>query len=192
MISHLSGSVLHLGDKFALIDVAGIGYKVFVMPDTLVDLRKQKNKPVSLWTYLAVRENALDLYGFPEKEALDFFELLITVSGIGPKTALGVLSVTSIANLRQAIGTGDSAILTKISGIGRKLAEKIVRELAEKIEFLASEHDSDTMRDESDALLALESLGYRESDARNALKKIPKEITGTGERVKQALKALGR
>ena len=124
---------------------------------------------------------------------ISFFELLISnVSGIGPKTALGILSVTTIKNLRQAIGTGETAHLTKISGIGKKIADKIVLELRDKIDFLESEKDSGDMRDESDAIEGLKSLGYAEREAREVLKKLPKEISRPSERIKQALKILGR
>lgn len=193
MISHLEGKILHTDERFVILETGGVGYKVFVAPETLRKLKSKTGISDGLWTYLAVRENALDLYGFLEKEELDFFELLIShVSGIGPKTALGILSVTTIKNLRQAIGTGDTAHLTKISGIGKKMAEKIVMELRDKIDFLDSEKDPGEMRDESDAIEALKSLGYSHQEARDALKAIPKEATGTSERVKQALKMLGK
>ncbi len=192
MISHLEGGIIHVSEKFVILQTSGVGYKVFVTSETLQTLKKQTDQVASLWTYLAVRENALDLYGFAKKEELDFFELLITVSGIGPKTALGILNVTSVKNLRQAIGTGETAHLTKISGIGKKIAEKIVLELRDKIDFLESEKDSGDMRDESDALEGLKALGYAEREAREALKKLAKDISKPSDRIKQALKLLGK
>lgn len=193
MISHLEGKILRVDERFIILETGGVGYKVFVAPETLQTIKNKTEVSVGLWTYLAVRENALDLYGFLEKEELDFFELLIShVSGVGPKTALGILTVTTIKNLRQAIGTDDTARLSKISGIGKKIAEKIVLELRDKIDFLENEKDTGEMRDESDALEALKSLGYSHQEAREALKAIPKEIVGTSGRVKHALKMLGR
>ncbi|MDO8482503.1 MAG: Holliday junction branch migration protein RuvA [bacterium] len=193
MISHLEGKVLHIEERFIVLQANGVGYKVFTTSETLQTLKNKPNEPASLWTYLAVRENALDLYGFLEKEELDFFELLIShVSGIGPKTALGILNVTTIKNLRQAIGTGETSHLTKISGIGKKIAEKIVLELRDKIDFLDSEKDTGDMRDESDAIEGLKALGYAEREAREALKKLPKEISRPSDRIKQALKLLGK
>ena len=192
MISYLEGKIIHTGDRFVVLQTGGVGYKVFAPSESLQILKKKTGETAGVWTYLAVRENALDLYGFIQKEELDFFELLITVSGIGPKTALGILSVTTIKNLRQAIGTGETAHLTKISGIGKKIADKIVLELRDKIDFLESEKDTGDMRDESDALEGLKSLGYAEREAREALKKLPKEISRPSERIKQALKLLGK
>lgn len=192
MISHLEGKILHTDERFVVIQTGGVGYKVFVPSETMNVLRNEKSGTVKVWTYLAVRENALDLYGFSEKEELDFFELLNTVSGIGPKTALGILSVTTIKNLRQAIGSGETSHLTKVSGIGKKNAEKIVLELRDKIDFLESEKDSGGMREESDAMEGLVALGYAEREAREVLKKLPKEITRPGERIKEALKILGK
>lgn len=190
MISHLKGKVIHLGERFAVLECNGVGYKVFASPDVLRALQKNSGE-TSLWTHLAVRENALDLYGFVEKEELEFFELLISVSGIGPKTALGILSVTTIDNLRRAIASGETALLTKISGIGRKIADKIVLELRDRIDFLESERDSASVRGETDALEALKALGYSEREARETLKKVPRDIAGASDRIKQALKLLG-
>lgn len=193
MISYLEGKILHASERFIILETGGVGYKIFVTPETLQTFKSKTGTSAGLWTYLAVRENALDLYGFSKKDELDFFELLIAhVSGVGPKTALGILSVTTIKNLRQAIGTGDTAHLTKISGIGKKVAEKIVLELRDKIDFLDSEKDTGEMRDESDAIEGLKALGYAEREAREALKKLPKEISKPGERIKQALKLLGK
>jgi Holliday junction DNA helicase RuvA len=190
MISHLTGKIIHKDERFLVVDVSGVGYKIFTSTETIN--KSEISQENSFWTYLAVRENALDLYGFAEKEELDFFELLITISGIGPKTAIGILSVTTVKNLRQAIATGETSHLTKISGIGKKVAEKIVLELKDKIDFLESEKDDAGMREESDALEGLKALGYSEREAREALKKLPKEVVKPGDKIKHALKILGK
>ena len=187
MISSLSGAVRHKDLNHLVVDVSGVGYRVAVTTDVAVEATI--SQPIFLWTYLAVRENALDLYGFPEKEALEAFELLITVSGIGPKTALGILNVASPATLRQAVGSEDSSYLTRVSGIGKKNAEKIVLELKDKMKFTESDRSA-AASVEGDALEALVSLGYSERDARDALKKVSKEIKDAGARVKAALKLL--
>jgi len=189
MISALSGTVRHKDLHNLVVDVNGVGYKVSVTTD--VALEANPSSPIFLWTHLAVRETALDLYGFLDKETLEIFELLITISGIGPKTALGILNVASPAMLRQAVGSGDTSYLTRVSGIGKKNAEKIVLELKDKLKVTDSDVAIDT-RTEGDALEALISLGYSERDAREALKQVPKEITGAGERVKASLKVLSK
>ncbi|MES3004985.1 MAG: Holliday junction branch migration protein RuvA [Patescibacteria group bacterium] len=182
MIGYLKGTILHTDDRFIILDVSGVGYKVFTNT-AFVNTAKE----VSFWTYLAVRETALDLYGFQTKEEMDFFELLITVSGIGPKSALSIMGLATLKNLRQAIKTGDVGHLVKVSGVGKKNAEKIVVELKDKIgdiEFGVGEGVSDM-----DALEALKSLGYNEKDAREVLKKVS-DVSDTGEKVRKALKLL--
>ncbi|MES2213851.1 MAG: Holliday junction branch migration protein RuvA [Patescibacteria group bacterium] len=189
MIGTLRGTIQNKDLHALIVDVGGVGYKVSVTTDTSLDALP--GEPVFLWTYLAVRENALDLYGFADKENLDLFELLICISGIGPKTALGILNVATPAMLRQAVAEDDTSYLTRVSGIGKKNAEKIVLELRDKLITTAADSGLN-LKAEGDALEALVSLGYPERDARDALKKVSKEITNTSERVKQALKLLSQ
>jgi holliday junction DNA helicase RuvA len=187
MIGTLSGTVRHKDLNALVVDVSGVGYKVLVTTETALEITP--SSPIFLWTHLVVRETSLELFGFLDKETLDVFELLITISGIGPKSALGILNVASPATLRQAVASEDTSYLTRVSGIGKKSAEKIVLELKDKMKVTAEDRGTD-MRSEGDALEALVSLGYSERDAREALKKIPKEVTGPSERVKAALKLL--
>lgn len=189
MISALSGTVRHKDLNALVVDVSGIGYKVLVPTETALEVTL--SQPIFLWTHLVVRETSLELFGFLDKETLNIFELLITISGIGPKTALGILNVATPATLRQAVATGDTSYLTRVSGIGKKNAEKIVLELKDKLKVSQEDTPLDT-RIEGDALEALVSLGYSERDAREALKKVPKETTGASERVKAALKLLSQ
>lgn len=170
-------------------DVSGVGYKVLVTTETALEVTP--SSPIFLWTHLVVRETSLELFGFLDKETLDTFELLITISGIGPKSALSILNVASPSMLRQAVASGDITYLTRVSGIGKKNAEKIVLELKDKLKT-TSEDRSVNMRSEGDALEALVSLGYSERDAREALKRVPKEMEGASERVKAALKLLSQ
>ena len=187
MIGKLRGTVDSIGERYLILDVSGIGYKVAATPDSI--RRARKEGLVSLFTHLAVRENALDLYGFFERSELELFEMLIDVSGIGPKTALQVLSLATVGTLRTAISSEDISYLTKVSGIGQKTARKIVLELKEKM-GAALEGESGGLREESDAVEALKSLGYSRDEAREALKKV-KGISGTSARVKEALRILG-
>jgi Holliday junction DNA helicase RuvA len=188
MIGRLIGKIVHADPRYMIIDVAGVGYKTYT---TAGVLEKHLGDEVTFWTYLAVRENALDLYGFITKEELDLFELLLTVSGIGPKTALAILNAANPATIKRAVMTEDPAYLTKTSGIGKKNAEKIVLELKDKLTGFEEVESTAAALGESDALEALKALGYSEKDSRDALKKVPAEITDTGERVKRALKNLG-
>jgi holliday junction DNA helicase RuvA len=155
MIASLSGTVRYKDTNSLIVDVSGVGYKVFVTTDTALDM--EPSKPVFLWTHLSVRETALDLFGFTERETLEVFELLITISGIGPKTALGILTVATPAMLRQAVASGETSYLTRVSGIGKKNAEKIVLELRDKLQVTTEDKDSN-MQVEGDVLEALVSL----------------------------------
>jgi Holliday junction DNA helicase RuvA len=189
MITRLSGKIIDKEERSVVVDVNGIGYKVFVTNNTLEGMRDGSN--TSLWTHLAVREDSQTLYGFLNKDELNFFELLISsISGVGPKTALGILNVASVENIRRAVSSGDISHLTKVSGIGKKMAEKIVLELKGKFE--AESTAGISLRDEVDALEALKALGYKHNEARDALKEVDQSITDTGERVKKALKILGK
>ncbi|MBI2674049.1 MAG: Holliday junction branch migration protein RuvA [Candidatus Zambryskibacteria bacterium] len=189
MIACLSGTVRHKDLNNIVVDVSGVGYKVFVTTETALEITLGSS--VFLWTHLVVRETALELFGFTDKETLDTFNLLITISGIGPKSALGILNVATPATLRQAVASEDTTYLTRVSGIGKKNAEKIVLELKDKLKITKEDKGVD-MRSEGDALEALVSLGYSERDAREALKKVSKEVTGASERVKVALKLLSQ
>ena len=189
MIACLSGTVRHKDLHYLVIDISGVGYKVLVTTETALDVAP--SSPIFLWTHLVVRETSLELFGFLDKETLDVFELLITIPGIGPKSALGILNVATPSTLRQAVASEDTTYLTRVSGIGKKNAEKIVLELKDKLKITKEDRGLD-MRSEGDALEALVSLGYNERDAREALKRVPKETEGASERVKAALKILSR
>lgn len=190
MIAELRGTIVRVGRGFVVVDVGGIGYRVSVTSDVLAALRRSTGETTHLLTHLAVRETSHDLYGFLREEELGFFELLITISGIGPKTALAILSVADPKTIARAVNSGDSSHLTKVSGIGRKSAERIVVELRDKLGALATGEETEALKDESDAIDALRALGYTTKEARDALKAIPKGVAGAGERVKEALKSL--
>jgi Holliday junction DNA helicase RuvA subunit len=192
MIAHLSGTLFFASDRFVVVDVGGVGYKVRVTLDTLRELRAKADKKVSLWTHTVVREDVLDLYGFQNESELEFFELLISVSGIGPKSALGILNIAPVEHLREAIAQGDASALTKVSGIGSKSAQKIVLELRDKVGGRGDEIMSGTLREEHFSIEGLVALGYAEREAREALKGIPADIKGTSARIKHALKDLGK
>lgn len=185
MIASVEGKILEKGARFVVVDVGGIGYKVFLMVGNLA--KAKVGETAKFWTHLHVREDAMELYGFFEKEELGLFENLISISGIGPKSALGVLSLAPVSTLRRAISSGDTSYLTKISGIGRKTAEKIVLELKDKFAGVIEIPGTETEYD-SDVLDALLSLGYTQREAREMVQKIPQDIKGREARLKGALK----
>jgi len=140
MIGKLNGEIIENSKGKIIINVGNIGYIVYILPAESGEF-KEGNK-AEIWTHQVVKEDVLDLYGFKERENLDLFKLLISISGIGPKGALGVLSVAPAKTLQKAIATGNTSYLTKVSGIGKKSAEKIVLELKDKVgaAFATSAH----------------------------------------------------
>jgi len=191
MISRLTGKIVLIDQKHIVLDVGGVGYKVGTTSDIVQKLKKEEEN-ITLWTYLAVRENAMDLYGFLSISELNFFELLITISGIGPKTALGILNIASVHALETAIQTRDTSHLIKVSGLGKKVAEKIVMELKDKVGALDSSKMTVEMSSNMDVIEALKALGYDAEEARDALKKIGNDVTSTNSKIKEALKILGK
>ena len=189
MIGYLEGTVTFRAERYIIMDVGGVGYRVFVNAETLRKTMGVEEK-VKIWTHLHQREEAPELYGFWREEELELFETLISVSGVGPRTALGILNVAPLDMLRRAIGAGDVSYLTKVSGIGRKTAERILVELREK--FGKAEVAGEELSEEKDAIEALEALGYNPREAREALQKIPAETEGASKRIKEALKLLGK
>jgi Holliday junction DNA helicase RuvA len=185
MIGSIKGKIISKTGKFLLVETGGVGYKINVSPDTLSKTKKLGSE-IFLFIHTHVREDAFDLYGFLNQEELEFFEMLINVSGIGPKGALSILGITSIETLRKAISIGDTSYLTKISGIGRKTAEKIVIELRDKV---GKELEGSSLQVELDALEALKSLGYSATEAREALKKVSPDVN-TNTKIREALKIL--
>lgn len=187
MIGLLEGEVRGVRAGYALVMAGGVGYKVAATREALASLKNAAQ--ATLWTHLAVREDALDLYGFASEEELGFFEMLLTVPGIGPKSALAVLDIASIATLRAAITGGNASYLTNVSGIGKKTAEKIVLELRDKLDKEEGAHAS--LKGDEEALEAMRALGYSHTEAREALRKVPSSIEKGSERLREALKLLG-
>lgn len=185
MIRRISGTLIERDLGTAVIDVGGIGYLVFVTHRvTLTEGGK-----LTLHTYHAVREDASDLYGFETKEELVMFEHLISLSGIGPKSALNILTHADVSLLREATLSGDAEYLSKLSGLGKKSAEKIVVGLKDKI---GSSAELQTTSKDSDVIDALLSLGYSQHEARTAIQNLTEKSLGTNERLKAALQSLGK
>jgi Holliday junction DNA helicase RuvA len=187
MIMRIEGPIVQRTDSYIVIDTNGVGYKVLISPQTSISI---KGDSASLWTHMVVRENSMELFGFLENNELSFFEMLIGVSGVGPRSALLITAVASINTLKKAIGSGDISHLTKVSGIGKKTAEKVVIELRDKLADLGFSDEDGSLRGESDVLEALLSLGYSNQEARNAIRNIPSEATDINTKIKEALKHL--
>lgn len=192
MISYLEGRIIFKAEKYAVVLVNGIGYKVFMSVETLKKIQ-QSESVVKIQTYLNVREDAMELYGFLTEMEKELFELLITVSGIGPKIALAILSLGEPPTLAGAIAREDVNFLSGVAGIGAKTARKIVAELKDKAADLSFElADSAHAASDAEAVELLIALGWSAREARDALRRVPREITGTESRIREAMKLLGR
>ncbi len=189
MIATLTGVIQDIRDSSAVLDVSGVGYEVMVGPSLLSDLAV--GNECRIYTYLAIRDTAHELYGFADSEQLDFFKKLLTISGVGPKSALHILSLGTVSDLCSAIARGDTTYLTKVAGIGKKTADRIVIELKNKVGALAdnaSTHDIGKTDDVAAVILALEQFGYTSMQSRDAAVFACKEESGSLEdKVKCAL-----
>jgi Holliday junction DNA helicase RuvA len=191
MIAHVSGVVAEKFNNSVIVDVHGVGYEVNV---ALGDYEMAVlNEPVKFYTHHHIREQSQELFGFSTLAAKKLFELLITVQGVGPKAALAILSLGNAEEVRNAIANSDSAYVTKASGVGKRIAERVVVDLVDKV-GLPLRYDNSSLTGESqpinhtdEALEALMALGYNLADATKALEGIPTDLS-TADRVTQALK----
>ncbi len=190
MIASLDGTVTQISGTDVVLEVGGIGYRVYAGPSTLSGL--SSGQRVKLHTHHLVREDVQALYGFSSTEELAFFELITTVSGVGPKVGLAIVSSRPVADLQLAILQGDDAVLTSVSGVGKRLAGRIVLELKEKVDAAGSAAISDG-GGEAEVVAALEALGYSSREgrdaARTAVAALPPEAS-LEDRVKEALQTL--
>ncbi len=189
MIAKLIGIVDSLHNNYAIINVGGVGYQVNLTDFTFGKLAGKRNVEIYIYTY--VREDVLALYGFMEMAEKEMFELLISISGIGPKAAMGILSIAEPKTIRVAILNDDASVLTRVSGVGKKTAERVILELKNKVADMSIDDKNEAVAD-SEALEALQSMGYSVVEAREALKDVPSEIKDISERIKMALKDLGK
>jgi Holliday junction DNA helicase RuvA len=188
MIGYLSGTVRGIVRGSLIVEVNNVGYRLFTTAATLAS--SHEGNPMTLWTHLAVRENSQDLFGFETKDELSWFELLITVSGVGPKSALAVLNAVDIRTLGNAIARNDPSALSRAFGVGKKTAEKIVLELREKVG--SADEKSDIPGSDGDVVDALEGLGYSVREARDAVRSLPKDLDGTEARIREAIRIASR
>ncbi|MBX4187979.1 MAG: Holliday junction branch migration protein RuvA [Candidatus Doudnabacteria bacterium] len=186
MIGSLNGTIQHKSANYIILETQGVGYKVFITPILLANLKV--GDKVKLVTMTYVREDQITLYGFEKLSELEFFELLLTVSGVGPKSAVGIMSLATLEMIKSAIVSEDPSVFTKVSGIGRKTAERVIIELKDKLKAHAD--STPVAKEHSDAMDALLALGYSQQEAREALKAVPTNVTNLQDKVKLALRTL--
>jgi Holliday junction DNA helicase RuvA len=186
MIGYLEGTLVHSAHNYIIVKVGGVGYKVFAVPELLT---KTVGEPISLFTYHKSSDDGQSLFGLPNAGSLDFFEMLLSVSGVGPKIALTILSSGDIHSQKEAIGSGDASFFSQMSGVGKKTAERIIVELRDKIGVIDGPGAGTT--GSSDVFDALVGLGYSTYEVRKVLGDVDRSI-GTEEQLKQALKLLSR
>lgn len=194
MYYYIKGEIVLKDSGFVVLDNSGIGYKIFTSGYTIAGLNE---KTATLYTYLHVREDIFDLYGFSTNEELSMFLHLLSVSGVGPKAALSILSVVSPMGLATAIITNDAKTLTKANGVGAKMAQRVILELKDKLknaEILPdgiSDADIDNAASSSEAVSALMVLGYSQNDAKRAVASVDQSLS-TEEIITHALKKMMR
>lgn len=192
MFYYISGTLVHKGMNFLVIDAGGVGYKLYSSLKTIEAL--PLNNPCKMFTYMHVREDVMDIFGFRDNEELSAFEMLISVNGVGPKAALSILSAVTPAELFTAIASGDHKTLTKAQGVGGKLAQRVVLELKDKLSGIAVSdidipvnHDSGAR---SSAVQALISLGYTAGDSQKAVDRAMQTETALENIIREALKLM--
>jgi Holliday junction DNA helicase RuvA len=188
MIASLSGTLASIGKDSVILQVGGVGFQVHV-PQTLLGSLPGPGQEITLFTHLHVRENELALYGSESEEGLALFRLLLSVSGIGPRVALAILSFLPPDQLRTAIAQEDVALLARIPGIGPKTAKKLVFDLKDKVvaELPAWQPQPAITEADADLIAALTGLGYSVAEAQEAIRSLPHEPLPLEERVRLAL-----
>ncbi|OVE69398.1 MULTISPECIES: Holliday junction branch migration protein RuvA [Clostridium] len=196
MYEYIKGKYIGINKDYVIVENSGIGYKIFTSGATMSSMPKN-GEEIMLYLEQIVREDFIGLYGFDSKEELEMFKLLLTVSGVGPKAALSLLSISRVNNLKYAIMIGDEKHICRGVGIGKKTAARIILEIKDKLkpdELFDSSVEIDTQDNEnvmalSEALSALIALGYSEKEAESVLKKMDKNDS-VENIIKNALKAL--
>lgn len=189
MIGTLRGPVTHIGLDYVVIELGGVGYRVVVSPALLGRMRPEHD--AHLFIHHLVRDDQQALFGFGSAEELAFFELLMTVSGVGPRLAQAITAAHPVTKLQLAIVTDDVDVLTSVSGVGRKTAQRVILELKEKI-HAAGIAAAPGGPSDSDVVAALESLGYTATEARRAAGAVAGTEGGLDARIRAALQELAR
>ncbi len=190
MIAGISGTIQKIGKDHLVVRVGGVSLRLFV-PRTVLENVGGLGRSLSLHTHLLVREDALTLYGFEDEEDLALFEILLSISGIGPKVALSILSTLSPELLKSAILREEPAVLQRVPGIGKKTAERLLFQLRDKLDLTAEAATLPFVSDvDADVIAVLTSLGFSIVEAQAALQNIPREVQQMDARVQAALQYL--
>ena len=189
MIYSVSGVLTAKKEGFVVVEAHGVGYKVFVPARTYAELAAV-GEPVSLFCHFHAREDAHDLYGFARESELSFFEKLLTVSGVGPRSGLAVMALAPAHELAAAINEGKPELLTRAAGVGRKTAERIILELRGKLPALHSEDMVRRMESDIDVEEALVGLGYSHMHAKKVMAQVGADAVGIEARLRAALKLI--
>jgi Holliday junction DNA helicase RuvA len=187
MISHIYGKIIYKDDKKAIFDKGGIGFEVFLAPSDLRELKVGEERDV--YTFLFLGEKVLELYGFLTSEKLELFKILKGVSGVGPKTAMGLSVAGSLEKLKDSLEQGE--LPEDVKGVGVKRLQKILLEITGKIKEVKKIFPKKKIT-KDDVFDALVSLGFNKQDVADAVAQVPEEIVGAENRLKEALKHLGR
>ncbi|OGZ02227.1 MAG: Holliday junction DNA helicase RuvA [Candidatus Liptonbacteria bacterium RIFOXYC1_FULL_36_8] len=190
MFYYIKGKVEGKEPGFCVVDAGGIGYKIFTSENSKKEARS--GEEVKFFCHLSVKEDSLDLYGFISIFELEVFEKLLTVSGIGPKTALAMLNISTVENLVSAINEGRPELLTRVSGIGKKTAERAILELKGKIIVKGAMEGVKKMESDASIEEALMSLGYNRSQVKEAISELDPKIKEFESRLKEALKNIAK
>ncbi|KKQ23431.1 Holliday junction DNA helicase RuvA [Candidatus Wolfebacteria bacterium RIFCSPLOWO2_01_FULL_38_11] len=190
MISFLSGRIVAKKPQFIILEANGIGFRVFISPKAFYKLPKIGSK-TKIFCHTHNKQDGMELYGFLKYEELEMFELLISISGIGPKNALKMLGISDIDRFFAIINKNRTDLLTK-AGIGKKTAERIVLELKDKIKRKTNEELLPLIEADSDIEKALKNLGYKPNEIQEAIKHIPTKTKKIEDRIKEALKILAK
>jgi len=188
MIYYLQGTIILKKEDFIVLDVNGVGYKIFASKKT-ISAMPEINKEVKVFCFLDVKERALELYGFLDEKELELFEILENIRGVGPKAALKISSLGSLEEIKERVISGDEKLFEKIPGIGKKKAMTIILELTGKIKKSLSKKERGGVDEAEEGLVA---LGFSRQKSKFALSKISEDIKDTEQRIKEALKILGK
>lgn len=184
MIGYLKGKVKYQTAGWLILEVNNIGYKVFS------NTRGSVGDSIELFIHEHIREDANDLYGFASVAEMEFYEILLSVSGVGPKMGLAILTIGSVERIKQAIIKGDTTLFTTVSGVGKKVAAKIIVELKNKVAARTDSYLPEEASEDNDLVAALEQLGYKQTEIFAVIRDIPEELSGTQAKLTWALQKM--